>query len=158
MSVNSITYQIFQKSDHRRILFEGTDHLAVVHKYGPVFTFDVAYDPETTKEAIRQSIEVSLGENEVERWMEETEAPITTVHATKAQYASAIREAYRNAEKEELYRVAYKLYSRYQAGDFTAAQLMAAFNMTGPELTTFANTKLIPYHDAWVVMQTAVAE
>ena len=158
MSVPTITYTVYDKGSHRRILFEGTDHLAVVHQYGPVMTYDVAYDPETTKEAIRVKMEGYLGENEVERWMEETEAPITTVHATKAQYAAAIREAYRNAEKEELYRVAYKLYSRYQAGDFTAAQLMTAFNMTGPELTTFANTKLIPYHDAWVVMQTAVAE
>ena len=158
MSVPTITYTVYDKGDHRRILFEGTDHLAVVHKFGPVITYDGGYDPETVKEAIRQKIETTLGNREVERWLEETEAPITTVHATKEQYATAIRQAHKEAKKEELYRIAYKLYSRYQAGDFTAQHLMTAFNMTGPELNTFATNKLIPAHDAWVALQAAEGE
>jgi len=155
MALTSISYQIFQKPGHRRILFTAIDHVANEHIFGPVITFDNAYDPETVKEAIRQRMETQLGEREVDEWLQDNDVPITIVHATKAQYAAAIRAAFKDATKEEAWRIAFKIYSRFQAGDFTAQQLATAFGVTVAELNTFATNVLIPAHDNYLALQAA---
>jgi hypothetical protein len=157
MGLVSVTYTSAGPSDNRKVTFLATPDVGEPFTY-IVRSRDPAWNPETALPLIQAKLEAKLGEREVRTWLIETEAPITTIHATKAQYAAAIRETYKHAEKEELYRLAYKLYSRYQAGDFTAAQLRAAFGMTTPEFNDFATNKLIPAHDAWIAMQSAVGE
>ena len=157
MAITSLTYSIQGSGTDRRIIFTATPHV------GPSFEFiintsDPTFDPETRLAGLTQKLETKLGQDEVDRWMADTNAPVTTIHATKAQYAAAIRQAYRDATKEESWRLAYKIYSRYQAGDFTAAQLAAAFGITVGKLNTFATNVLIPAHNNWLLLQAAEGE
>jgi len=158
VSIVSMTYKVYPQESSTRILYIGTDDKGATHPTGPIETVDPLYNPDDHLVEMQGKIEWQLVANEVEAWMQDNEAPVVLVNATKADYADAIRQAYKQAIKEELYRLSYKLYSRYLAGDFTNQHLMDAFDMTGPELNTLKNDKFIPAHDAWIVMQAAVGE
>jgi hypothetical protein len=78
-------------------------------------------------------------------------------HATKAQLVERLRKRFRNAEREEVWRLAAKLKGWYDAGDVTAAQLRSAFNMTAGEFGTFAG-KLATWAEKWAELQAAKGE
>jgi len=73
-------------------------------------------------------------------------------HATKAQLVERLRERFRNAEREEVWRLAAKIKHWYDAGDVTAAQLRTAFGMTAAEFSTFAG-KLTTWAGKWAELQ-----
>ena len=156
MSITNLTYTVKGTHPNRAVLYEGTDHLGGTHRK-VVRTADATYDPSTQTTTMTAALEARLRIAEVEGWLADTDAPFVVVHATKQDYANALRAAYKDAEKEELYRLSYKLYSRYDAGDLTAQELRTAFGMTPSEFSVFA-TKVQGYHDAWVTMRAAVGE
>jgi len=157
MSLASISFQIFQKQNHRRIVFTATDHLAQTHRYGPVVTTDVGYDPETVKESIRLKMEDGLAGQEVQDWLDDTEAMAVPVHAVKPRYLSTWRAAYKNAEKEEHRRLGYKMTREDVNNTFTNPQMNTAWNMTNPERIAFLG-RVATAHDGWVALQAEVGE
>jgi len=78
-------------------------------------------------------------------------------HATKAQLVERLRERFRNAEREEVWRLAAKIKGWYDAGDVTALQLRNAFGMTAGEFSTFAG-KLTTWAEKWAELQAAKGE
>ena len=66
MSMDSIAYTVDDRvAGVRRIMFEGTDHLAQKHSYGPVITSDAGYDPELTKAGILAKMDDRIKEQEM---------------------------------------------------------------------------------------------
>ena len=63
--------------------------------------------------------------------------PLTLNHQTPAEFAARLVVRFKAASREEKGRLATWLYDRYQAGDFTAAQLRNAFGMTLAQFNTF---------------------
>jgi hypothetical protein len=156
MPVDTITYTVRQGPRTRRITFTGTDHLAQEH-YVHLETSDVGYDPEATKDGIRQSINESLKKNEVNQWLANEEMPVVATHATKQRHASTWRAQYKDAVREEHFRLGYKMYRDYLLGNFTDAQLMTAFEMTQLELDDFMGRVQIA-HDHFVTTKVGVGE
>ena len=78
-------------------------------------------------------------------------------HATKAQLVERLRERFRHAEREEVWRLAAKMKHWYDAGDVTAAQLRTAFGMTAAQFSTFAG-KLTTWAEKWADLQAARGE
>ena len=62
---------------------------------------------------------------------------LTLYHQTPAQFAARLVARFKAASQFEKGRLATWLYDHYQAGDFTAAQLRAAFGMTTTQFTAF---------------------
>ena len=58
-------------------------------------------------------------------------------HQTAAQFAGRLVARFKAASQVEKGRLATWLYDHYQAGDFTAAQLRAAFGMNATQFTAF---------------------
>lgn len=77
--------------------------------------------------------------------------------ANKTQLLAELRTRYKRAEKEEVYRLAYKLYEAYLAGDITAADIQTAWGLTSGQLNTF-RTKVQGYHDVYAQQLNAVGE
>ncbi len=63
--------------------------------------------------------------------------PITLLHQTPSEFAARLVARIKAASQLEKGRLATWLYDRYQAGDFTAAQLRAAFGMNATQFTAF---------------------
>jgi hypothetical protein len=63
--------------------------------------------------------------------------PLNLQHQTAAQFADRLVRRFKAASAEEKGRLATWLYDHYQAGDFTAAQLRAAFGFTAAQFTAF---------------------
>lgn len=78
-------------------------------------------------------------------------------HATKAQLLDALRARYKSASKEEVYRLAYKLYEAYLAGDITGADIKSAWGFNNQQLTTF-QTKVQGLHDTYAQILSATGE
>lgn len=57
-------------------------------------------------------------------------------HQTPAQFVARFREAYRNAEREQVARMARWLLLRIAAGDITDAQVRSAFGLTVTQWNT----------------------
>lgn len=65
MSIVSTRYVVEGTPEARRtITFYALDHLGVEHPFGPLFTSDPNYDPETTKNLIGAKIESRLADAE----------------------------------------------------------------------------------------------
>lgn len=71
-------------------------------------------------------------------------------HQTAAEFIARFREAYRNADKERLARLAKWLMARIAAGDITDAQARNAFNLTVAQWGTLKTkvTNLVANYDA----------
>lgn len=78
-------------------------------------------------------------------------------YATQAQIGQALRERFKNASKEDLYRLAAKIKKHYDLGDFTDAQMKSLFNLTAPQWATLKG-KIVNYAAAYDAMQNAVGE
>ena len=78
-------------------------------------------------------------------------------HQTAAEFVARLREKYRTSSREECARLAAWIYDHYQAGDFTAAQLRAAFGMNQTQFTAFV-AKVQALRDHWVAVQGAQGE
>ncbi len=78
-------------------------------------------------------------------------------HATKAQLVQRLRERFKNASREDVWRMAAMLKSHYDAGDFTAAQLRSAFGMTAGQFSVFAD-KLLVWANKWADLKAAEGE
>ena len=62
--------------------------------------------------------------------------PLALKHQTAAQFIARFREAYRNADKGRLARMAKWLLARIAAGDITDAQARNAFGLTVQQWNT----------------------
>lgn len=82
---------------------------------------------------------------------------LTTNHITKAQFVTKFREFYRNAEKEQLVKLASWLINRVQEGSITAAQIQNAFGFTPAQYTVFRD-KLLALKANWDAVQAARGE
>ena len=71
-------------------------------------------------------------------------------HQTAAQFVSRFREAYRNADRERLARLAKWLLARIAAGDITDTQARNAFGLTAAQWNTKKTqmTDLVAKYDA----------
>ena len=78
-------------------------------------------------------------------------------HQTVEQFVARLRERYRTSSREECARLAAWLYDHYQMGDFTAAQLRAAFGMNQTQFQAFV-AKVQALRDHWVAVQGAAGE
>ncbi len=76
--------------------------------------------------------------------------PFALKHQTQAQFIARFREAYRNADKERLARLAKWLLARIAAGDITDAQARNAFGLTVQQWNTKKTrmTDLVAKYDA----------
>ena len=158
MSMDSITFTVDNRVPGvRRVHYEGTDHLAQKHPYGPVVTTDVGYDPEVRKVGILAKMDDRVKEDEVETWLADEELAVTNVHATKQRHASTWRARYKAAIKNEHFRLGYKLYRDYLLGNFTDAQLQTAWSMTPGDTTAFLG-RIQTAHDHWIVSEAGVGE
>lgn len=82
---------------------------------------------------------------------------ISLKYATAAQLGQALRERFKTASKEELFRLSAKIKKHYDAGDFTDAQMKNLFDMTTGQwnsLKAKINTRAAVYED----MQNAKGE
>lgn len=78
-------------------------------------------------------------------------------YQTKTDLAQRFREMYRAASRETAARMAYWLVERIVSGDFTDAQVRAAFGLTSAQYTT-AKAKLQALYDQWAAIQNAAGE
>ncbi len=82
---------------------------------------------------------------------------LNLVHQTPAQLAARFREAYRNATKEQAAKMAYWLIERILAGDFTDAQVRAAFGLTTTQYAAM-KARATTLHDQYAAVQNARGE
>ena len=137
MPIVSTRYVTEGTPETRRVItFYALDHLGVEHPFGPVFSSDANYDPETTKNLIGAKIEARLQEREIHEWLDE-DRPVITQHATKADVLREFRRRFRDATGLEAARLAKKLKVLYVAGDITNAQIRTAFGFDAAQLTAF---------------------
>ena len=78
-------------------------------------------------------------------------------HQTAAQFVARFREAYRDANKERLGKLATFLYDRVQQGDITQAQIRTAFGFTLAQYNAFV-TRITALRDHYVAIQQATGE
>lgn len=78
-------------------------------------------------------------------------------YATASQLGVALRERFKTAEKEELYRLSLKIKKYYDAGDFTDAQMKNIFSATNGQWSDL-KAKITGYATAYDAMQNAKGE
>ena len=78
-------------------------------------------------------------------------------HQTAAQFVARFREAYRDANKERLGKLATFLYDRVQQGDITQAQIRTAFGFSAAQYTAF-QSRMLGLRDHYVAIQQAAGE
>ena len=78
-------------------------------------------------------------------------------HQTADEFAARLVARFKAASQFEKGRLATWIYDRYQAGDFTAAQLRAAFGMTVAEFSVFV-TRVQTLRDHYLALQSEVPE
>ena len=83
--------------------------------------------------------------------------PLNLNHQTPAEFAARLRAKYRRSSQEECGRLATWLYDHYQAGDFTAAQLRAAFGMNATQFSAFV-TKVLDLRTHYLAVMKARGE
>ena len=83
--------------------------------------------------------------------------PLPLVHNTPAQFADRLVRRFKAASKDEKARLATWLYDRYQAGDFTAAQLRNAFGMNVTQFNAFV-TRIQDLRTHWLAIQAEQPE
>ena len=81
----------------------------------------------------------------------------TFKYATKTQLLSALRERYRSASKEEVWRLAYKIQGWYVDGYVTDANLTTMFGVSGAQLTALKQ-RIAAAADKWIDLQSAGGE
>ena len=156
MPITSLTHLTIGPSNNRRVVYTATLDVGEPFEY-IVNTTDVTFNPETIKPALQAKLDDRLAENEVEQWLDDTEAFVIPVHAVKPRYLSTWRARYKAAVKEEHRRLGYKMIREVDLGTFTNPQMNNAWNMTNPERNAFLD-RVRPAHDAWIVMQSEVGE
>ena len=82
---------------------------------------------------------------------------ISLKYATVAQLGSAIRRRFKDASKEELYRLSAKIKLHYDLGDFTDAQMKFLFGLTTIQWNNL-KAKIVNYAAAYDDMQNAARE
>jgi len=78
-------------------------------------------------------------------------------YATATQLGAGLRQRFKNASKEELYRLAAKIKKHYDLGDFTDAQMKNLFNLTTVQWNNL-KTKINNYAAAYDAMQNSAGE
>lgn len=79
-------------------------------------------------------------------------------HATKAAFLQRLRKRFNESERSDAWRLAALLKHHYDAGDFTAADLRAAFGgITAAQLTALAS-RLTTMANKWAEMKSAKGE
>lgn len=78
-------------------------------------------------------------------------------HQTAAQLAARFRTRFRAAQRDEACRMAAWLLDRIDAGDFTDAQVRAAFGLTTTQYNNL-KTRLTSMRAAWQALQQAAGE
>ncbi len=78
-------------------------------------------------------------------------------YATTAQLGTALRGRFKNASKEELYRLAAKIKKHYDLGEFTDAQMKNLFNLTTIQWNNL-KAKIVNYAAAYDAMQNSAGE
>ena len=156
----SFTYRITNGSPNdpgfqRNCWFQIVDSQGVTREYGPLIGVPANFDALAVGAVIEAKVNAVIGRDEVQRWLDDDNAPINPRYATAAQWREGIRAAYRNARRIDACRIAWKLRKHYQAGEITAVQLQALFGMTGPQLTTFLTNTVGPQADAYAATLTA---
>lgn len=79
-------------------------------------------------------------------------------HQTKAEFAARLRERFRNASREEACRLAYKLWTFIQDGDYTQQQVFNFFGLDTQAKQDAFVAKLTSYKDAYAVLVNAQGE
>lgn len=87
-----------------------------------------------------------------------TDATPALVQQTGAEFRARLREAIRNASKDEACRLAWWLLRRVAAGDITDTQARTVFGLTAQQWATFKTDKLQPRSDAWAALLAATGE
>ena len=82
---------------------------------------------------------------------------ISLKYATAVQLGAALRERFKNASKEELYRLAAKIKKHYDLGDFTDVQMKTLFGLTTTQWNNL-KAKIVNYAAAYDAMQNSVGE
>lgn len=82
---------------------------------------------------------------------------LTLHHATPAQLVQRLRERFKAATREEVWRLAALLKARYDAGDFTALQLRTAFGMTVTQFNAFV-TRVNAWAAKWNDLKASQGE
>ena len=83
--------------------------------------------------------------------------PISLQHQTAAQFADRLVRRFKAASQFEKGRLATWLYDRYQAGDFTAAQLRTAFGMNVTQFNAFV-TRIQTLRTRYLALQAEQPE
>mgnify|MGYP006921302567 CR=1 FL=1 len=79
-------------------------------------------------------------------------------HQTAAEFVARFREAYRNSDRERCAKLAHWLYTRYAAGDLTAAQIRNAFGLDTTKKWDTFRAKVMALRDAYEAVQNARGE
>jgi hypothetical protein len=120
-------------------------------------TTDVGFDATAYVPTLTDKINEDLKEDEVNRWLSETEALITPDEAVVQRYLSTWRAAYKDGVKEEHQRLGYKMTREVNAGTVTPTQMNTAWGMDDAERIAFLGRVEIA-HDKWVDTQDDVGE
>lgn len=132
---------------------EHTDNIGGKHKWR--YTPTKAVDLNAVMAQHAAVLAERLANEEIEDCIELN--VLLTNFNTKAELAAKIRELYREAEWERLFKIARWIRARIQAGDFTEAQVQNAFGLTNPQWNTL-KTKFQNYDDALTLIETAAGE
>lgn len=78
-------------------------------------------------------------------------------YQTATQFATRLRERYRNASREECARIATWILGKIEAGDVTDTQVRNAFGLTVAQYNTL-KTKMTNLRANWLAVQAAAGE
>ena len=78
-------------------------------------------------------------------------------YATINQLGAELRLRFKTASKQELYKLAYKIRTHYDLGDFTDAQMKTLFGLNTTQWNNL-KAKIVTYADAYVTMQNSAGE
>jgi len=159
MSIVSSTFAVgaAQKDGRVFVLEKHTDNVGIVwpRPYGPVAAssnFAAIMNAAATQIALQ--IEV----NEYLTKVAADTSPLPFVYQTAAQFAAKFRADYLSALGFSAAYLAYWIINRINAGDFTDAQVQAAFGLTTTQYNTLKSTKFVPQHDAYASALAAVGQ
>ena len=132
---------------------EHVDHLGLSYRwaYTPAKSVDVTVKLATHAEHLL----ARLAKHEIKKNIQEN--VLSTEYITKAELADAIREKYREGDKDDILKIARWIRSRIQAGDFTEAQVRNVFGLTQAQWNAF-KVRLQSYEEALAVIEGASGE
>lgn len=79
-------------------------------------------------------------------------------YQTLGQFLVRLRPRYRQAERQDACRIAWRIIEWLNAGDITDAQMRQAWSMTAQEWNNLKTNRLIPQHDLYAAMRVAAGE